>query len=75
MKLLDEMIDMLFQIEDNEEFVGSVLSYAYTDEDREIVRAFIENGEDVDLDHVLGLAMNLYDRHQAHPDSSQQGTS
>ena len=64
MELLDKLIDLLSEIQDNEEFVVSVLSYAYTDQDREILLAFIENGEDVNVDTVLGLAMNLYDRHK-----------
>ena len=64
MELLDKLIDLLSEIKDNEEFVVSVLSYAYTDQDREILLAFIENGEDVNVDTVLGLAMNLYDRHK-----------
>lgn len=64
LELLDKLIDLLSEIQDNEEFVVSVLSYAYTDQDREILLAFIENGEDVNVDTVLGLAMNLYDRHK-----------
>ena len=64
MELLDKLIDLLSEIQDNEEFVVSVLSYAYTDQDHEILLAFIENGEDVNVDTVLGLAMNLYDRHK-----------
>lgn len=64
MELLDKLIDLLSEIQDNEEFVVSVLSYAYTDQDREILLAFIDNGEDVNVDTVLGLAMNLYDRHK-----------
>lgn len=64
LELLDKLIDLLSEIQDNEEFVVSVLSYAYTDQDHEILLAFIENGEDVNVDTVLGLAMNLYDRHK-----------
>lgn len=64
MELLDKLIDLLSEIHNNEEFVVSVLSYAYTDQDREILLAFIENCEDVNVDTVLGLAMNLYDRHK-----------
>ena len=63
-EIAKELIEMLVDLSDDDEFVLGIMTDLETDDERKIVIDYINNGEDVTYENLILLSLHLNNKRE-----------